>query len=442
MNKNLIIALAGFTMLYFSCSKSNDSENGPKNTNPTPITIQLVSGGGQTDTVGLELANPVVVKVTQSGNGLSNYTVQFQASGCNSDNILTTATGSGGTSSYFWRLAGNVGQQTLKAYVLNSQNQKVDSVTVTSTGLAAGSGWHVAACSLQDGYSLFSIVKLSTGRMFACYSEKRYLRYSDDNGASWNAVTSLGNSHSFLYAFVSPSNEIYVFAENEGPFVSTDGGQTWSSINSQPPSNGSIQSGAATADGKLIVTTSSSVSVSVNNGTTWINTPNTGFVPPNSTGGDTNFVWGGEDQTGALYVIGRESQTVYKSTNNGSTWIPIARAAGETDFGLFIDPNNNWFYKSRSDTNGGIFLSKDNGTTYTQLISSDEAFLDELTVQSDGNYYYENTNFGLYQSSGLTGTTKLIFPVQYPLAGAYAVASNGNVVVWHPSIYQLYYYQK
>jgi hypothetical protein len=61
MTKNFITSLGLVCLLLLGCSKKNDSGNGPTTTT-APVKIQIVSGSGQTDTVGLQLANDVVVK--------------------------------------------------------------------------------------------------------------------------------------------------------------------------------------------------------------------------------------------------------------------------------------------------------------------------------------------------------------------------------------------
>ena len=58
MNNNLLLLPAMASLMLLGCSKGNKADN-----NPSPagaIKIEIVSGGGQADTVGKEIANPVV----------------------------------------------------------------------------------------------------------------------------------------------------------------------------------------------------------------------------------------------------------------------------------------------------------------------------------------------------------------------------------------------
>jgi hypothetical protein len=134
-----------------------------------------------------------------------------------------------------------------------------------------------------------------------------------------------------------------------------------------------------------------------------------------------------EDQNGNLYVVGRGSQTIYKSTNNGVSWAAVPKGSMENDFGFYID-NNGWFYKIKGDasTGSGLFVSKNAGATYTQLINVAYDLINQFSVQTDGNYYYENT--GLYQSVGITSNVKLIWGQLTSTFFPYILAQNGNLI--------------
>jgi len=422
MHKNLIASLLLLSILYFSCSKSKQPN--PQNNTSNAVKIELVSGSNQTDTVGRQLANFIVVKVTQNGAPLSGYQVQFQGSGCNNDRLDIGSTKSDGTISYNWSLSGDVGPQTLKIYALKSQNVKVDSVTATSTGLAPGPGWHSSACSLQGFAIPTGFCKLTTGRLFVCYGGLG-LRYSDDNGISWNFVKSFGSKRNPEFVVSSPTDELFVFTQLNGIFYSNDSGVTWTTLTIPP--FGNIISAVYTPSGKLLVTNISTVYTSLDKGKTWTSPVNK-FSPPNSGGGsDTQISSPTEDINGNLYVVGQQSETIYKSIDNGTTWTAIPRP-NEFDFSLYID-NNNTFYKSRSDNpGGGIYISKDNGATYTQLISSPNAFLENMSVQSDGNFYYNYLGQGVYMAKGISNSVKDLNNGQFNVPPPYIVAKNNNII--------------
>jgi hypothetical protein len=410
MNKSLIASLSVACMLYLGCSKSK--QPGPQNTTDNAIKITLVSGSGQTDTVGQTLLSPIVVKVTQNGAPVSGYTVQFTGSGCNSDRADLLNTKSDGTASYNWSLAGDIGLQTLKAYAVNAQNVKVDSIAATGTGVAPGLGWETSACSLQEDVMPSSMCKLSTGRLFACYSSLE-LRYSDDNGISWNLVSSFGKTNSPEFVVSTPADGLFVFSTSDVISYSADAGATWSVVGK--PAIGTITSAICTPSGRLFVTDPETVAVSSDNGKTWI-TPAASF-------NDSQMGSPTEDKNGNLYVAGGETQTIYKSADGGATWTPVADPPRE-DVGLYVD-NNNTFYKSTSIS--GVYISKDNGATYSLLISSPNSFITAMSVQSDGNFYYDNPGKGLYQLVG-SNPPRHLDDNESSIPTVYILAKNNNIV--------------
>jgi photosystem II stability/assembly factor-like uncharacterized protein len=438
MNKNLIALLSIVTVLFYGCSKSN--QPGPKGGGTTAsVKIEVVSGDKQTDTIGRPLANPITVKVTLSGAALAGYQVQFLASGCNSDRVDKYPTGADGTASYNWSLAGDIGPQTLKMIVFDSQNQKIDSVTATSTALAPLAGWHFSACT-PFAASTLNFCKLSTGRLFINFEGKNYLRYSDDNGASWNAVKSLG-LHEFQDVISTPADELYAFTISEATFHSTDGGQTWTALAVPPFNVDQISSAEYSPSGKLLVATQhNSVFISSDKGQTWLSVPLNQFTAPNSTGPDGDFATFTEDKAGNLYVVGDEGGTIYTSANAGVAWSaivpPIVPPSQEAVLGLYID-NNNWFYKSRFDYSGGIYLSKDGGATYSLLYSASDNFIGNISVQTDGNLYF-SMNGALYKANGISNSVKKIFDYQQNGFVPYIVAKNGSAIA--ANSFATYYY--
>jgi photosystem II stability/assembly factor-like uncharacterized protein len=463
MNKNLIALFFIICGLYFSCSKASKFDNVPQNTGTKDtskqstgtkdtskqsgtalVKIELLSGGGQTDTIGNPLSNPIIVKVTKNGTPTSGYSVQFQASGCNQDNIISTFSQPDGTAGYVWSLANDVGQQSLKAYVLNSNNQKADSVTVTATGLTTGHGWHNSGCSLQSSFSASAFCKLSSGRLFTCYNGgKTYLRYSDDNGVSWNAVKSLGNGHTITWVMATPSDELFAFTEgNDGTFHSTDAGKTWSNLGVPPFNTEIFSSIVCTSSGKLIAASSVTppLCISVDKGITWASVPFSAFVPQNMN--SPSFHDPIEDKDGNLYIVEQQNGNMFKSADGGKIWNLVPEtgynAPGDV-FSLYID-NNNWFYKSTVQFQPGIYISKDKGGTYNMLIpGSPVSEAENMSIQSDGNFYYEaGPNLYLYDQA--SNSVKTIFGSGN--AGPYVVAKNNNIVVGNLGKGYIKYYTK
>jgi len=440
MKKNLILVMSATVLLYCGCSKGGNKENGPTNTGTAKVKIEIVSGSGQADTIGKALTNPIFVKVSQNGVPLNGYKVEFVGSGCNSDNIITVGTKADGTTGIYWWLAGDVGQQTMEVYAVNSQNQKVDSTSATATGIATGAGWHISACAIPfTDFTLTasSIVKLNSGRLFMCINgAQSYIRYSDDNGVSWNAVKSLGNTNQIDYLLSSSAGEIFAFAEGESTYYSNDAGQTWTALGTLPFSVSAVSSAVYTSSGKLLVATENQpLYISVDKGKTW--------TPSGAIANDHEFNTPAEDQQGNLYVVAQNSETLYKSVDGGKTWASIPHL-NTLVFAFYID-SNNWFYVSRSEPGiGGIYISKDAGATYTQMVSYGNVFIENMSVQSNGNFYYQYLGVGLYQATGISTPVSRIFDysANFSEFTPYVVAKNGNIITADVGESYVHYYTK
>lgn len=425
MKTNLIALTAAACTLILGCSKSKSNQPQPAGTGPV-IKIQIVSGDAQTDTVGHQLTNPIVFKVTKDGSAVSGYTVLYQLSGCNSDRADQRISGSDGTVQNLWNLAGDAGQQLMQAIVVDANNKHIDSVTAHATGIAVRKGWHPAACGIQGGLVVTSFCKLSTGRLFTCFSSgKSYLRYSDDNGLSWNAVKSLGNGHELEYVFSTAADGLFAFAYNEGPFYSSDAGQTWTMLTTQAFSKDQITSVTYTASGKImLISRQSGLYISTDNGQNWT-------ASSKSLNSLNGLYCVAEAQNGDLYVVNGDGGKLYKSVDEGQHWTdatqPTAPPVGEEqDQWFYIDASTNYFYKVRSDSGGGIYVSKDNGVTYTPLITVGNQFIDEFTIQSDGNMYYNFLGNGIYRASITGAGPKLLERLSALTDNPYILAKNGN----------------
>jgi hypothetical protein len=191
---------------------------------------------------------------------------------------------------------------------------------------------------------------------------------STDNGTSWTAVnTGLPNT-SVLSLAVSPNGTggTNLFAGTwGGVFLSTNSGTSWSAVGL---TNTRVSSLAVSPNGtggtNLFAGTWDGVFLSTNNGTSWT-AVNTGLrntyvwslaVSPNGTGGTNLFAgtwgWGGG---------------VFLSTNNGTNWT----STGLTNTyvrSLAVSPNGAGGINLFAGTYyGGVFLSTNNGISWTSV---------------------------------------------------------------------------
>ena len=432
---------------FLGCSKGRKNQNGPQTAGG--IKIEIVSGNNFTDTI--DRYDAVTLKVTQNEAPIGGYKVYYHGSGCNADHVDSSVTATDGITGYNWSLSGELGLQTLGVYGSNAQHQKVDSITVTGTGIAPGIGWHAASCAIFTGFNPWSYCKLSTGRIFANFMNgSTFLRYSDDNGRSWFPVKGLGNQHEIEFVISTPADEVLAITYTDGVLYSNDAGQSWTVMNAQEFYTETVLSAVYTAEGKLLVTTTQHpLCISSDKGKTWTNTSISQFVPINSVqsanGQDGLFMSAAEDATGNLYVTADESQTIYKSTDNGASWVPLPNGPFGAAYSFYIDKNN-WFYKSEiGDMYGGIYISKDGGTTWTPLASDSNVAIHDISLQSDGNLYSIINQQGLCVEKNATGPIKPL----YSDNGAptfmghvpYIVAANNNIVITNEEYSRIFYYQ-
>ncbi|MBS1525017.1 MAG: hypothetical protein JST19_05175 [Bacteroidetes bacterium] len=403
--------------------------------------IEIISGNNQSDTIGKQLSSPLIVKVTKNGTPVGGVYVRFRGSGCNSDADFEIATKTDGTADYLGFLSGDVGQQAVKAYATDSNDKNLDSVTFTCTGLEPGAGWHLAGCNIPFGAIPNNFCSLSTGRLLTSYEGSiAYLRYSDDNGRSWYPVVSAGK-HSFQYILSNSSDELFAFSSDAGTLFSSDQGKTWTNQGSEPFSANTFTGASFTKSGKILVSTQySGLYVSSDKGKTW-SQPTGVMKQANSTGPDGNFHSFTEDQAGNYYVEAQNSGTLYKSTDKGASWTALTTFLQEQVNSFYIDQNN-WFYKSRWDSNGGVYISKDNGATYSILYNVPGHFISNMSVQPDGNFYVSDSSAGLVSGTGIGTPFKLVYYNDFPgLYVPYIVAKNNNIIVAETGGGQIRYYQ-
>jgi len=113
---------------------------------PAVLTVSSASNN-QTGTIGLPLATPISVQVTdQAGNPVANVIVTWTVlTGGGSVATATSTTDGNGNASVIWTLGATPGENTLRASIATGA-----SVTITATGVAAiGSTMSIVSGDLQ-----------------------------------------------------------------------------------------------------------------------------------------------------------------------------------------------------------------------------------------------------------------------------------------------------
>lgn len=417
---SLFTALA---LVLLGCSKKSGSSDNGGTTQTDQLKLTLVSGGNeQADTIGHLAKDSVVLKVTLNNVAAAGYGVELTGSGCNAELPVTIPSQSGGLIKYGWALAGDVGQQTLKAVLKDNNGKRVDSLTVTTHTVNSISGkWNVGACSLM--FDAAGFCKLSTGRIFQWQTgSKGFAKYSDDNGVSWHLLTGLTNTHDILAMVSTPADGLLAFASGEGFYYSADAGVTWKLMPAPSLISKNFVDMTSTASGKVFFSAGGSVYQTTDNGATW-----TTILSNN----DPNLIYPSEDLNGNLYVIDN-SEELLKSTDGGKNWkvlFSLGNGTGWAISSIYFDKNG-WMYIGRSDPDGGLYVSKDGGLTFTALVKAGNIFFRKTTVAASGAIYYDIEQQGFYKVSATSLSPLRAYPsVSVFGINDYIVANKGNLVL-------------
>lgn len=370
-------------IIFSGCKKENQNQQPSDH-----IKITLLSGNNQFAAIGNPLRDSVVVKVTNNGNLLANCSVQFTGSGCNSDLTMELKTKSDGTVKYSWKLAADLGKETLNIVAIN-KGVKVDSVIAYANAVSTQQkAERISACTpyYGGGGGAEDICQLTTGRLIACFQGENSLRYSDDNGISWNPILGFGKTHSVTAIITTPQNEIFATTEGEGIFYSKDAGNTWIDITPATFNKTSRATDLAYSNtGTLMITGPSNQFYSTNDkGKTWVTS--VGGLPANF-----GFLFPCRLNNGEMYVVSM-GFVLFKSVDGGLNWVAQNQPASEEVWAIYVDKNG-LFYKAVFAVPYSnytiVYVSKDNGQTFTQLYKTTNLIW-TMSIQPDGYFYYSN----------------------------------------------------
>lgn len=420
MNKNFQTLLSLLILIIAGCSKSKTPgpNGGGAANNPK---LQIVSGNNQSAAIGASPTDTISVKIT--GNTLSsqNYYVEFRGSCCNADLPVTLSFEGNGISTYSYRLAGNIGSQTLQATLVeHGSNKRIDSVTFNLTGTATAPGINRAACTpFSVGFATFC--KNLSGRIFVTFGDQQALRYSDDNGISWNPVKSLGTKHNFISMKTDGKNHMMLFAHNEGIYYSADGGQTWELHPNAPFKSQDFKDMNYSSLGTMFFTTlAQTLYYSEDNGNNWIQ-----IKPPAA----SDYRAPLQASNGDFLIFLASVDYIYRSQDKGITWKPLPSIQkGQPDgiFAFYLDNSSGWLYKAVQNPRIDVYVSKDNGATFSPLglmlnfLPSFIQVYNNIIYLADYNYAYK---FGSDKQQ------VLLYPVLSTQIGSgMIVADNGNFI--------------
>lgn len=420
--------LLTFIAVVSACKKHN------LNPNMAGYHLRLVSGGGQSDTIGDILANQLIFSLYVNGQPPSSGYVKFQTVDCDGNfqsqeyPLSSTQVPYDSLATYSWQLNATVGIQTLNVYFLDSTNAVRDSVTVTATGLAPGPGWHMSGCILAEYGNLFgTFAELPSGRVLgASMKNADYPFYSDDDGVSWHRLMTFPGRYTITKLVTTAQNEVLASIIGLGVYYSNDGGQTWTlrgTASSGLPMSGFDGDLELTQSGQLFTFTNVGTYFSRDMAQTWSLAEglNLGFIGACSTNG------------GILFGI--SGGAVYGSNDTGAYWNDIWTADNDGSYDILADGASNLYIGGSK----GIYVSKDTGTTWTPVFpvtsgpySDNRVFY--LTKVGGIFYFYAEGSNNLVQTPDFVNFSNLQLPVPVigqaggGLADCLIVTRNGHYI--------------
>ena len=439
-------ALFLILVLFITACKKNDD------TSPLRYKIQLAGGNNQTDTIGRVLKTQVSVLPAIDGHQIREGYVRFETMDCdNSPKDVDLSVRSNDISGapvplfYSWQLNQTIGTQTLKVILLDSVKNHKDSLTVTATGIAPSGGWHISGCIPINSFCV-AFAQSQSGRIFTALHQQDYPYYSDDNGATWHALTSFPKKSQIAAIVTGQGSDVYATVAQTGIYYSPDKGQNWQLRSAGLPMDYYYGDLRCTAEGNLFVLTSYGNYYSTDKGQNWQTTGIGITGGPSSV--STSFATSMTDGT----IIAILNGTLVKSRNGGAGWAGIF-TAGYRASAMLVDGNNYIYIGTGGDvynTKPGIYLSKDTGQTWTIVYDNSTATHYDKSIylmsQKNGSYYFYSTgNYFLTRTSDFRSYS-VINPPAPLMTGSDAgrnsfryIVTNDNHIILSTEQYGLFY---
>jgi photosystem II stability/assembly factor-like uncharacterized protein len=271
-----------------------------------------------------------------------------------------------------------------------------------------GVSWHRSSSGMPHDTIVFTFAfaPSAPNTVFAATYASGVYR-STDAGRTWVRITSSIDDATFFYIAVDPSNAARLFIGSAaGVWRSTDSGATWMLLTWPPSDNIAGEALAiAPSDPQVVYIVGPSMLRSADGGTTWTN------MDPVT---EAASVWVDPSDANTLLVGGLDG--VYRSTDGGASWQPVATvAANDVVFGLVPDPAVPHRFWAGTYA-AGLFRSDDGGSTWHSYSTGLPAkrWVRGITFSSAGALCAV-TQFGVFRraqtasswtpsSSGITGS--------------------------------------
>ncbi len=255
------------------------------------------------------------------------------------------------------------------------------------TSVSGGYGYYYRSSDFGDTWDIGT----NTGTPFAFNNYIYISQYtgvirSADNGATWQFLYDFGTGCSFysmgtrLFATITCCETI---------FYSDDDGVSWTQCVLLGPEDfwGNVIM-SITDDGTNLYagTLNSGVLKSIDNGIHWtkLNFPTAGNIPVRVVLTNGTYLYAGTSNIygdGTIIPVG-----IYRSGDEGVTWELVNNGLGSMDIGAIVFAGTDLY----AGTKAGVFMSTNNGDTWTAANDGFSVIPDATSLYVSGNYIFVN----------------------------------------------------
>ncbi len=411
---NKVFQLLMLLFIIQGCKKNNSTDQPPKK-----IKIEVIAGNNQSDTIGHLLKDTLLLRVSIGDQPLKRTMVNLNKEDCPSNTTATYLTDNDGFVRYPWQLTSKTGDQSIKITALDSLHTPADSITVHALGRSFLNAWQPAYCLPHSGIN--DLCQSGSGRIFLGLLAFDYPLYSDDNGMSWQRLTSFPVSNLEIRQIVAKGSEVYIGTRHNGVYYSPNNGASWEYRSSGITETRELYKLGITKSGKLFFSSYyNRLYMSINKGQTWTELTSTAIF-------NEHFDSFCETSAGVLYMTSA-GEDLLKSSDGGITWTTVHPNVSYSVQSIFVDDNDDLYFGSYWTT-ALIYKSTDGGISWTLKYSSPNVPGNYLEVKPFykimGKYYFMIGGYGIVSTSDFS--TYRLLTEKYSLE--YLVTANNAVFV-------------
>jgi hypothetical protein len=270
----------------------------------------------------------------------------------------------------------------------------------------SGTNW-TRVSPADSNYDILSVVQLSNNTLAGTWNG---FYQSNQNGTVWNAVTPTGIPADSAILSVAMINTTLFAGASGTIYKSSNGGTGWTEVKSGIPANSRITSFIAKESAVFAGSDSNGVFMTTNAGANW--------TAVNSGLADKHILQLATIDTKLFAVT---LSDVFVSSNNGTSW--VANSSSLKDINCLAAVNNQLFAGTDS---GGVFLSTDNGATWTTFVSGMPAGTRVWSLTMNGAYLYAGTSRGIWRAP----VSLTVFTITASASEGGTITPNGATTVY------------